>query len=127
MSSKIAENKQKVDASEQLKDLVVESMQDKKAEEIVSLDLSQITDAVTNYFVICEASTTTQVKAIAEHIIENVKEKGGERPWHKEGFQNLDWVLLDYVDVVVHVFRSEIREFYQLEELWADAERKEYE
>lgn len=127
MSSKIAENKRKSAPSGKLKDLIIESILDKKGEAIVSLDLRKINDAVCDYFVICEATTTTQVKAIAEHVVENVREKGDERPWHKEGFQNLDWILLDYVDVVVHVFRSEIREFYQLEELWADAERTEHE
>ncbi len=127
MASKIAENKKKSAASGKLKDLVIESILDKKGEAVVSLDLRKINDAVCDYFVICEATTTVQVKAIAEHVVDNVKEKSGERPWHKEGFQNLDWILLDYVDVVVHVFRSEIREFYQLEELWADADRTEHE
>lgn len=126
MNTKVAQKRQNK-ALAVLHDLIVESIQDKKGEKLVSLNLEKVNDAVTDYFVICEATTTTQVKAIAEHVVQNVKDETGETPWHKEGFENLDWVLIDYVNVVVHVFRSEIRAFYQLEELWADAERKEYE
>lgn len=125
MKSKIAEKSQK--ETETLKDLVVDAMLDKKAERVISLNLKEVNDAVTDYFVICDATTTTQVKAIADNVLERVKKEHGELPYNREGFENLDWVLIDYVDVVVHVFRTEVREFYQLEELWADAERKEYE
>ena len=124
MKSKIAQKNNK--QTENLKDLVIDAVQDKKAENVVSLNLSKVNDAVTDYFIICDATTTTQVKAIAESVLMKVKTEGGEHPWHKEGLENLDWVLIDYVDVVVHIFRTEVREFYQLEELWADAERKEY-
>lgn len=125
MKSKIAQKNNK--ETETLKDLVVDAMLDKKAENVISLNLQPINDAVADYFIICDATTTTQVKAIADSVLDKVKKVHGELPYSKEGFENLDWVLIDYVDVVVHVFRTEVREFYQLEELWADAERKEYE
>lgn len=127
MSTKLGEKDLNSSSSAELRDAIVEAILDKKGENVVSLDLTKINDAVTDHFVICDATTTVQVKAIAENIADEVKKRTGERPWHKEGYENLDWVLLDYVDVVVHIFRTEIREFYQLEELWADADRKEYE
>ncbi|MDX2002926.1 MAG: ribosome silencing factor [Chitinophagales bacterium] len=122
MKTKVAE----LQETEILKDCIIDSIQDKKGENIVSLDLRKINDAVTQYFIICDASTNVQVKAIADHVFQNVKDKTGQRPWHKEGFENLEWVLLDYVDVVVHVFRTSTREFYELEELWDDAEKEEF-
>lgn len=127
LSTKLGEKDLNSSSSAELRDAIVEAILDKKGENVVSLDLTKINDAVTDHFVICDATTTVQVKAIAENIADEVKKRTGERPWHKEGYENLDWVLLDYVDVVVHIFRTEIREFYQLEELWADADRKEYE
>lgn len=127
MSTKLGEKDLNTSSSAQLRDAVIEAILDKKGENVISLDLTKINDAVTDHFVICDATTTVQVKAIAENIVDHVKKQTGERPWHKEGYENLDWVLLDYVDVVVHIFRTEIREFYQLEELWADADRKEHE
>ena len=127
LSTKLGEKDLNTSSSLQLRDAVIEAILDRKGENVVSLDLTKINDAVTDHFVICDATTTVQVKAIAQNIVDHVKEHTGERPWHKEGYENLDWVLLDYVDVVVHIFRTEIREFYQLEELWADADRKEYE
>ena len=111
----------------ELNDIIIESIQDKKGVSIVSLDLRQINDAITDFFIICEADSTTQVKAIADHIAFNVKDKTGERPWHTEGYENLEWVLVDYVNVVVHVFHKTKREFYQLEELWSDAIVTNYE
>ena len=112
---------------ETLKKEIIEAILDKKGENVVSLDLKPINDAVTDYFIVCDALTTIQVKAIAEHVADQVKERTGQRPWHKEGFENLEWVLLDYVDVVVHIFRTETREFYKLEELWEDATRTVHE
>ncbi len=88
----------------------------KKAENIIILDISKIT-SMTDYFVICSADTDIQVKAIADAIRRGTETK----PWHVEGYEYLSWVLLDYVDVVVHVFKTETRDYYQLERLWADA------
>ena len=84
---------------------------DKKGEGVISLDLRKINETVTDYFIICDATTNIQVKTIADFIYENVKKKTGQVPWHKEGFENLEWVLLDYVDIVVHVFRTQTRGF----------------
>lgn len=91
----------------------------KKAEEVVVLDLRTMT-SVCDYFVIASGASETQVKAIADQVVEGLAEKG-QKVWHTEGYQALRWVLLDYVDVVVHVFHQETRTIYQLERLWADA------
>jgi ribosome-associated protein len=95
----------------------------KKATDIKILDLRKLT-TITDYFVICTAHSDVQVKAIADAIMEGSK-KDGERPWHKEGMTHKTWVLLDYVEVVVHVFLNETRAFYGLEKLWGDAKVKE--
>jgi ribosome-associated protein len=113
-------------AAPKLKDIIVESIRDKKGERIVTLDLSDINDAISDCFIICQADSTVQVKAIAEHVMHQTGKLLDENPWHKEGFQRMEWVLLDYVDCVVHIFLPQAREFYQLEELWHDAKRKEH-
>ncbi len=105
---------------------VVKAMQDKKAGNIVSLDLSGIPNAVTHYFIICNAASKTQVDAIYENVMEKVKMNCGLNPVHREGVNNAEWILLDYFDVVVHIFQEETRLFYKLEELWADAPKTEY-
>ena len=101
---------------------VVALAQSKKAEDVVVLDMRAMTD-VTDYFVICTGTVDVHVKAIADAIVEDMKEQG-ERPWHVEGTERLQWVLIDFVDVVVHVFQPETREFYALERLWGDAKRE---
>ena len=105
---------------------VVEGMQDKKAKHIVSLDLTEISNAVTRFFVICHAPSKTQVDAIYDSVLEFVKKNCSIRPFNKEGYENSEWILIDYVDVVVHIFLEDIRTFYQLEDLWADAKLKSY-
>lgn len=100
--------------------VIVEAIQDKKGEHIVSLDLRKIPEAVADFFIICEASSTVQVRAIAEWVEELVKKKCGEPPYKHEGHSASQWVLIDYVNVVVHVFQSETRKFYRLEEMWSD-------
>jgi ribosome-associated protein len=104
-----------------LNDLILEAIQDKKGEQIVSLDLRNINESVADYFIICEASSTVQVKAIADHVVEHARKTIGEKPWHTEGQNNMEWVLIDFVNIVVHVFLKDVRRFYQLEELWSDA------
>lgn len=94
----------------------------KKARDVVLLDLRSLT-GVCDYFVIASADSDTQVKAIADQVTEGLAEKGQE-VWHTEGYRALRWVLLDYVDVVVHVFHRDTRDLYQLERLWADAARE---
>ncbi len=105
---------------------IIAAMQEKKAKQIVSLDLDNISDSVTHYFVICHGTSTTQVDAIYNSVIDEVAKNYGAKPFHKEGYENSEWILIDYFDIVVHIFREDIRGFYKLEELWADAGRKEY-
>ncbi|MCY7311033.1 MAG: ribosome silencing factor [Chitinophagaceae bacterium] len=100
---------------------IIAAIQEKKGENIISLDLRKINEAVADFFIVCEASNQPQVKAIADHVEFLVKEKCKESHYHHEGFQQLQWVLVDYVNVVVHVMLSETRKFYQLEEMWSDA------
>lgn len=107
--------------------IIINGVQDKKGKDIVSLDLSKIPNAVCSHFVVCHGTSSTQVEAIADAVIEKVRNKTGEKPWHKEGFENAEWILIDYVDVVLHIFRKSVRDFYQLEDLWADAETEHFE
>ncbi len=113
------------DAENVLKNVVL-AMQDKKAKNIVSLNLDKIPNAVSHYFVICSASSKTQVDAIHDNVMEFVKKNCGINPLHREGETNAEWILLDYFDVVVHIFLEEIRDFYKLEALWADAPKTEF-
>ena len=106
---------------------VVSAMQDKKAKKIISLDLTKINNSVTNYFVICHAPSKTQVDAIYDNVIKVVREQCETKPFNKEGVENAEWILIDYFDVVVHIFLEDIRSFYHLEDLWADSLKKEYE
>ena len=100
---------------------IIAAIQDKKGENIISLDLRKINEAVADFFIICEAGSQPQVRAIAEHVEHQVREKCGESPYHHEGYKALQWVLIDYVNVVVHVMLPENRKFYGLEEMWSDA------
>lgn len=105
---------------------VIQAIQGKKGEHIVSLDLRKIPEAVADFFVICEASSGIQVRAIADNIEECVKKETGEIPYKHEGRSALQWVLIDYVNIVVHIFQPETRRFYRLEEMWSDAVRQEH-
>ncbi len=100
---------------------IIAAIQDKKGEDIVSLDLRKINEAVADFFIICEASNQPQIRAIADNAMARVMELCDEKPYHHEGYNNLHWVLIDYVNVVVHVMLTENREFYRLEEMWSDA------
>ena len=111
------------EASDQLADIVIHGMQERKANDIVKLNLGPLQNSITDYFIICHGTSRTQVEAIADSVEAEVKKTTGQNPWHREGFENCEWVLLDYYDVVVHIFQPETRNFYQLERLWADAER----
>ncbi len=103
-------------------DAIVEGILEVKGKNISILDLRSIHNRVCEYYIICQADSTTQVNAISGSVEEIVRKRIGEKPYHSEGFQNAEWILIDYVTVVVHVFQSHIREFYNLEALWADAE-----
>jgi len=100
---------------------VIKGMQEKKAQNIVLLDLRNIKQAIADFFVICSGTSDTQIDAIADSIEEQVYKSIRENPWQKEGKQNREWILIDYVDVVVHVFKQSKREHFALEELWGDA------
>lgn len=104
---------------------IIAAIKDKKGEAIVSLDLRKIDEAVADFFVLCEAQSSVQLKAIADHIEAQVKEECNERVFHVE--RGEEWTLVDYVNIVVHIFQRDHRKFYDLESLWADAERIEHE
>lgn len=112
----------KLNDTERLRNCIVEGMQEKKAKEIVCIDLRNIKNAITDFFVICHADSKAHIDAIAKSVEEFVYKKKGEEAFHREGMANSEWILLDYLNVVVHIFRSEQREFYGIERLWADAE-----
>lgn len=109
--------------STQLAKKITKLIFNKKGYEVKILDLRKLT-TMTDYFVICSADSDTQVKAIADEVDKNLRDEGIKN-WHKEGYQALNWVLIDYVDVIVHVFKKDSREFYSLEKLWGDAPTKE--
>ena len=111
---------------ERLIETIVEGIQDKKGKDIVSLDLTGFDGAICSHFVVCNADSTTQVSAIADSVEEAVFQRLGEWPWRVEGKQTGLWVAMDYIDVVVHIFQSDLRDYYKLEELWADAPMVEY-
>ena len=100
---------------------IISAIQEKKGENIVSLDLRKIPEAVADFFIICEASNNTQLKAIADFVEEDVKRKCEEAAYKQEGRKAQQWILIDYVNVVVHIMLPEPRKFYQLEEMWSDA------
>ena len=109
-----------------LSELAIFGIQEKKGNDIVRLDLRNIFSSVSDYFVICHADSSNQVKAIANSIEEEIFKATQQEPWRKEGLEYGEWILLDYVDVVVHIFRTDKREFYGVEDLWGDAEIKFY-
>jgi ribosome-associated protein len=111
---------------EQLNELIIEAIQNKKGFDIVKMDLRGLKEASTDFFIICHGTNENQVKAIADNIQFEVKQKGDELALHVEGEQNSVWILLDYFDTVVHVFHHEARAYYGLEKLWSDAKVTEY-
>ncbi len=111
---------------EALNDLIIDSIQDIKGKNIVKLDLRQLEDAPSDFFIICEGESNTQVRAIAENILKRAKEAGAA-PFHVEGQRNGLWVCVDFFDTIVHIFHRDKRAFYQLEDLWGDAKMTEYE
>jgi ribosome-associated protein len=114
------------EAAKELCQAVAEAMLEKKAQGVVSLDLSSIDGAICTYFVLCHADSTTQVDAIAGNVEEQVRKTLGQKPRRVEGAENALWILVDYVDVIAHVFQTEMRDFYRIEQLWADAVREEH-
>jgi ribosome-associated protein len=105
---------------------IIKAVQEKKGENIISLDLRKIHEAVADFFIICQANNQPQIRAITDFVEEEVKKKCGESPYHHEGKENMHWVILDYVNIVVHIMMREQRKFYKLEEMWSDAELDEH-
>lgn len=101
---------------------IIKGIEEGKGEEIVVMDLRKVQASVCDYFVVCHGNSTTQTAAIAKKVAEQTQKDLKEHPWKGEGYSNANWILLDYVDIVVHIFYKETRTFYDIEELWADAE-----
>ncbi len=106
---------------------IISAIRQKKGENIISLDLRKVQEAVADFFIVCEASSHVQVRAIADAVEQEVKIHTGELPYRHEGYQALQWVLIDYVNIVVHIFQPETRKFYKLEEMWNDGGYTEHE
>jgi ribosome-associated protein len=119
--------KEKQPTAKELKNKVIEGLQDKRGRRIVTLDISKIENSISDFFIICHGTSNTHVDAIVDSVIDKVKKDLNDKPFSKEGMENLTWVLLDYGNVIVHVFQEEYRNFYNLEDLWADAHIETYE
>ncbi len=115
----------KLSKNSKLYETTIKAIQDKKGEKIVVLDLRKIPESVADFFIICEGTSTPQIRGIADEIEDAVKKSCGESVFHKEGIQKLQWVLIDYVNIVIHIMLPEQRVFYNLEELWSDASTEE--
>lgn len=116
MAEKIKKEKTK-----DLVDCIIEAMQEKMAKDIVVIDFSEMTNMIADYFIVCHADSPPQMEAIADAIERKTRTALKSRPWSHEGYENKEWILLDYVDVVIHIFREDRRRFYNIEGLWADA------
>jgi ribosome-associated protein len=114
--------KKKIISKVDLKDAIIKGMQEKKGNQIKVLDLRKLKSSMADYFIICHASSDKQVSAIADSVEEFSRKLADEKPLHIEGIESAEWILLDFFDIVVHVFLEEKREFYAIEELWGDAE-----
>lgn len=112
--------------SEQLNHWIIEGIRDKKGKNIIQLDLRELEDAPADFFIICEGDSNTHVKAISDSIYKKVKEELHTAPSHTEGTSNARWILMDYFNTIVHVFYPETRQFYEIEQLWSDAETTEF-
>jgi ribosome-associated protein len=108
--------------AEQVRDTVIKGMFEKKAQDVTVMDLRQVKNAICDFFVLCSGGSDTQIDAIAQSVEAEVWKASRQHAWHQEGRSNREWILIDYVDVVVHVFRKDRRAFYDLEQLWGDAD-----
>ncbi|MCQ2173902.1 MAG: ribosome silencing factor [Bacteroidales bacterium] len=106
--------------------VIADAIQDKKGQNVISLDLRSMDGAISDFFVVCNADSTTNVSAIADNILKEAREQLGIKPLRMQGMENNFWIILDYGNIVVHVFQTPYRDFYRLEDLWADVPRKEY-
>ena len=119
--------KKKKDAQELLLEAISEAMLEKKAKNPLMLDFRGAGHSVCDAFIIAHGNSRTQVEALADEVVQRVKKQTGLNPWHKEGLENAEWILIDYIDVVVHIFQEAQRKFFNLEQLWADAKVLEIE
>ena len=113
-------------STENLNDLIIDSIQDIKGKNIIKLDLRKLEDAPTDFFIICEGDSSTQIKSISQNIYKRLKEEAQLVPFNTEGVQSAHWILVDYFNIVVHIFYPETRQLYELENLWSDAFTTEY-
>lgn len=125
MHNKIVLENKSISKSE-LTDVIIDCIQDIKGKNIVKMDLRALDDAPTDFFIVCEGESSTQINSIAGNIEKRLKQEYNIRPSHVEGKDNANWVLVDYFDVIVHVFYPEARKFYEIEDLWSDAKITEY-
>ena len=114
--------KKELKTSDILANIIIEGMREIKAKEIMSLDLRNIETSVCDFFIVCHGTSNTHTSAIADSVIEETLKSIKEKPWHKEGLTNGDWILLDYGNVVAHIFQKETRDYYNIEKLWGDAD-----
>lgn len=122
----MVKSKKVINGSAYISELIIHGIQEKKGNEIVRLDLRNIHSSVADYFVVTHAESSTQVKAIAASVEAEVFKALNQDPWRVEGLTHGEWIVLDYIDVVVHIFKTDKRQFYGIEELWGDAEMKYY-
>jgi len=113
-------------SSNKLIEAIIEGVRRKKGESIIDLDLARLENTQCDHFIICHGNSNTQVEAIAQSVEDTVEEITGQNVWHADGYRNAQWILLDYADIMVHVFHKEYRSHYDLESLWADAKIKAY-
>jgi ribosome-associated protein len=118
--------KKTANLSTYLSEIAIHGIQEKKGHDIVRLDLRELNSSVSDYFIVCNADSSTQVKAIADSVEDEIYKTTQTNPWRKEGLDNAEWIILDYFDIVVHIFRTEKRDFYGIEDLWGDAETTTY-
>ncbi|GAB1463914.1 ribosome silencing factor [uncultured Pedobacter sp.] len=118
--------KKNANLSTYLSEIAVHGIQEKKGNDIVRLDLRELNSSVSDYFIICSADSAVQVKAIADSVEDEIYKETQTEPWKKEGQENAEWIILDYSDIVVHIFKTEKRDFYGIEDLWGDAEATTY-
>ena len=128
MATKVSTNSVKrLTKNAKLLKVIIRSIQEKKGANILSLDLRKISEAAADFFIICEADSTTQIKAIADNVEEQTTLQLGEKPYRSEGRSQLHWVLVDYINVVIHIMLPDVRRRYRLEELWCDAPEQKFE
>ena len=109
-----------------LLEVAIEALKEKKAEGLVSMELAKIPASICEHFIICTGNSRPHVESLYDSVREMIKKKTGQNVWHSEGFENAEWILIDYFDIVIHIFQPESRSFYQLEALWADAPTTTY-